>query len=60
MVLLCQTLHTRLYDRERNMGNFALENAYFYDAKAENSKLEESEIKRLIQDCMSAQKCYIE
>ena len=39
---------------------FPISNFYFYDAKAKNSKLEEREIKRLIKDCMYAQKCYIE
>ena len=38
---------------------FPEDSFYFYDATAENQIEEESEIKRLISDCMSAQKCYI-
>ena len=39
---------------------FREENFYFYDATAENLEEEESEVKRIISDCMSSQKCYIE
>ena len=38
---------------------FQENNFYFYDANGEDKDLEESEIKRLISDCMSSNKCYI-
>ena len=39
---------------------FQQENFYFYNAKGNDEDQEDDEIKRLISDCLSSKKCFIE